>query len=203
MIIYPHENYNFYVAVQRKLTAWKTGNGTRVKSWVWDKEVEKINALIHSHKENIKTVVCHGCRSGVEVDLLQKLNPNAVVLGTDIYGLAYQYDRTYFREMDFDTVPEEWKDYFDVVYSNSIDHSRDPIHTLQSWRSELKEGGICVVNFHWGRGVSREDCFHLDASNYEHEIFEIGDKTEMKVMCILPPHNFSRGSECTDVVFRK
>ena len=203
MNVYLHEDYEFYVAVQRKMTARKTDNGARSKSWVGDNEVKQINDLIHTHVPDIKTIVCHGCRSGVEVDLLHKMNPDAEVFGTDIYGPAYQFDRTYFREMDFDIVPDEWKEYFDVVYSNSIDHSRDPINTLRSWRSELKDGGICVVNYHWGRGVSREDCFHLDASRYEQEIQEIGEKVGMRVVSILPPRDFARGSQCADVVMQK
>lgn len=203
MITYTHNNYDRYVSLQRRLTARKTGNGTKVRSWVGNGDVKQINDLIHTYISDIKTIVCHGCRSGVEVDLLKKLNPDATVFGTDIYGPAYLSDRTYFREMDFDTVPEEWVGYFDVVYSNSIDHSRDPINTLLAWRSELRDGGICVVNYHWGRGVSMEDCFHLDESRYEQEIHEIGDKVGMKVVSIQPSRDFSRGAKCTDVVMRK
>ncbi len=203
MIQYEHKDYEWYKAVQRKLTAKKTRYGNRYYTWIDEKEMTEVNRLIHLYTKDIQTVVCHGCRCGLEVDVLQKLNPIARVFGTDIYGDAYKYDRTYFREMDFDEVPPEWVEYFDVVYSNSIDHSREPIRTLLAWKSELKDGGICFVNFHWGRGVSREDCFHLDSSKWESEIREITRKVGMKILYISDPIEFADGASCADVIYGK
>lgn len=203
METYKHKNYEWYVAVQRKLTARKTHHGQTVMTWIDEEGLVEVNKMIHNYVTNIKAMVCHGCRNGVEVNVFQKLNPEAKVFGTDLYGEAYKYDRAYFREMDFDTVPEEWIGYFDVVYSNSIDHSRNPINTLMAWKSELKDNGICFVNFHWGRGVSREDCFHLDSSRWEEEIKEIAEKIGMKILHISEPHEFADGASCADVILRK
>jgi len=203
METYEHKNYEWYTAVQKKLTAKKTDHGNSSLSWIDEEGLVVVNKLIHSHVNDIKVVVCHGCRSGVEVDVLQRLNPDARVFGTDLYGEAYKYNRTYFREMDFDDVPPEWVGYFDVIYSNSIDHSRNPINTLMAWKSELKNNGICFVNFHWGRGVSREDCFHLDPARYEEEIKEIAEKIGMKVLYISTPYSFADGASCADVILEK
>lgn len=203
METYKHENYEWYVAVQRKLTARKTHHGQTVMAWIDEEGLVEVNKLIHNYITDVQTMVCHGCRNGVEVDVLQKLNPEAKVFGTDLYGEAYKYDRTYFKEMDFDVVPEEWKGYFDVVYSNSIDHSRQPLNTLLAWKSELKEDGIIFVNFHWGRGVSREDCFHLDRDRYENEIKEIGEAVGMYILYISNPYSFADGASCADVILRK
>jgi len=203
METYEHKNYDWYKAVQQKLTAKKTNRGEKILSWVDIDGMKTVNSLIHCYANKPKTIVCHGCRSGLEVDVLQRLNPSAKVWGTDIYGLAYKYDPKYFREMDFDTVPDEWKDYFDVVYSNSIDHSRDPIVTLLAWREELKKKGICFVNFHWGRGVSREDCFHLDPVNYMAEIHWIAERVGMEVLYISSPRSFADGASCADVIMGK
>ena len=203
MEIYEHKDYEWYKAVQRKLTAKKTQYGKNSLSWIDEESLMEVNKLMHYYVTDIKTMVCHGCRSGVEVDVFQRLNPDAKVFGTDLYGEGYKYDRIYFREMDFDNIPEEWKKYFDVIYSNSIDHSRDPINTLMAWKSELKDSGICFVNFHWGRGVSREDCFHLDPSKYEIEIKEIAEKTEMRILYVSKPHKFAAGASCADAVLGK
>lgn len=200
---YEHKNYDWYVAVQRKLTARKTNHGQGCMTWIDKDGLKKVNDLIHVYARKVRTVVCHGCRSGIEVNVLQKLNPDARVYGTDLYGDAFLYDRTYFREMDFDTVPVEWINYFDVVYSNSIDHSRNPINTLMSWKAELKRHGICFVNFHWGRGLSREDCFHLDPKRYNEEIMEIGETVGMAVMYISSPYSFADGASCADVILRR
>ena len=203
MIRYEHTDYEWYKAVQRKMTARKTNHGRGYYTWVDEKEMTEVNKLLHLCVENIQAIVCHGCRCGLEVDVLQRLNPTVKVFGTDLYGDAYKYDRAYFREMDFDTVPEEWKGYFDVVYSNSIDHSRHPIDTLLAWKSELKSGGVCFVNFHWGRGVSREDCFHLDPSKWKEEIDEIAREIAMKILYVSEPHEFADRASSADVVMRK
>ncbi len=159
MIQYQHNDYDWYVKVQRRLTARKTNNGRGYFTWCTENMIRDVNKLLHQYLDNIRSIVCHGCRCGTEVEIFQLLNPGTKVYGTDLYGDAYMFDRTYFKEIDFDMVPTEWIDYFDVVYSNSIDHSRDPINTLLAWKSELRNGGICFVDFNWGSGVSQEDCF--------------------------------------------
>jgi hypothetical protein len=200
MIIYEHKDYDEYVRLQRRLTRKKTNTGRNTFYWIDENGLSDVNKLLHSYVDDIKTMVCHGCRNGLEVNIFQTLNPNAKVFGTDLYGRAYRYDRTYFREMDFDEVPPEWIGYFDVIYSNSIDHSRDPINTLLAWKSELKDGGICFVNFHWGIGVSREDCFHLDGINYQAEVKEIAEKVGMKVLYTSKEYLHRFGAQYADVV---
>jgi len=203
MIQYKHKDYQWYLSVQRRLTAKKTDNGKKYYTWVDEKDMKEVNRVIHLYAKDIQTILCHACRCGLEVDVLHKLNPTAKVFGTDIYGEAYKFDRAYFREMDFDIVPEEWVEYFDVIYSNSIDHSRDPINTLLAWKEELKKDGIFFINFHWGRGVSKEDCFHLDGIDYTTEIKGIANEISMKPLYISKDYQFADGASCADVVLEK
>ncbi len=194
MNLITHESYDEYVNIQRQLTAKRTDNGRNILTWVSEDMLSDINKVLHSYVSDIKTMVCHGCRNGFEVNILQNLNPDAKVFGTDIYGLAYRYDRTYFREMDFDTVPEDWKEYFDVVYSNAIDHSRNPINTLLAWKSELKMNGVCFVAFHWSkRHGTKADCFNLSFRKPIHEIWEIVEKIGMKILYTSEPDTVNRG----------
>jgi hypothetical protein len=191
VILVKHKDYEEYVRTQQSLTATKVN-----AVWGSEKELLDVNELIHRYVSNIETMVCHGCRNGFEADFFQKLNPNAKVFGTDLYDQAYRYDRTYFRNIDFDIVPGEWVKYFDVIYSNSIDHSRNPINTLLAWKSELKRDGICLVTFHWGTKGDKGDCFHLslDAAQlldnipkYELEIKDIAKEAGMKLLGISKP----------------
>ncbi len=178
-----HESYEEYVKHQRNRTSRQTSHGQRVTTWVSEGMLQNINEILHSYIRNTETIVCHGCRNGFEVNVLQDLNPNAKVFGTDLYGPAYKYDRTYFREMDFDIVPKEWKGYFDVVYSNSIDHSRNPVSTLLAWKSELKEKGICFVTFQFSRRpVNKVDCFSLSTRRYKSEIEDIAKRSGMEAL---------------------
>ncbi len=203
MIQYEHTDYDWYVEVQRRLTAKKTSNGTTYFTWCTEKMMEDVNHLIHQYVSSILTILCHGCRCGTEVNELQKLNPEAKVHSTDIYGIAYKFDRTYFREMDFDLVLDEWKGYFDVIYSNSLDHSRDPINTLLAWKSELRNGGICFVDFNWGRGVSKEDCFRLDGIDYKTEVEDISREVNMEILYVSSPYVDPYKNFYADVILRK
>ncbi len=201
---YKHTNYDYYKAVQRKLTWRKTQRATVVRSWVDEEDLKQVNNKLHYYipKADFHRIVCHGCRSGLEVDALQRLNPHIEVWGTDIYD-CYMFDRKWFREMDFDTIPEEWIGHFDVVYSNSIDHSRDPVATLTAWKEELRPDGIMFVNFHWGRGVSREDCFHLDRAKWREELWEISEKVGIEIVHIAEPRQFADGAYAVDVIMRR
>lgn len=199
---YNHTDYDFYRHVQRKLTWRKTQRATVVRSWIDESDMKEVNDKLHLYSKGFRTVVCHGCRSGLEVDVLKRLNPNSEIWGTDIYD-GYMFDRKWFREMDFDVVPPEWEGYFDIIYSNSIDHSRDPISTLSAWKRELKTEGIMFVNFHWGRGVSREDCFHLDRVAWKDELKQISMKVGLHVLLIASPRGFADGAWATDVIMRK
>ena len=183
MNTYTHGSYESYLNTQYSHTDGETDHGTGVVIWASEVMLKEVNALIHSHINDIRSIVCHGCRNGFEVDVLKRLNSGAEVFGTDIYELAYKYDRKFFRRMDFDLVPEEWVGYFDVVYSNSIDHCRDPLLTLNSWKLELREGGICFVTFQFTkRRPNKVDCFYLSPDLYRSEIDEIADRVGMDVV---------------------
>lgn len=198
-----HDSYEEYVQVQREMVAKKTRNGTSTRTWVSREMIGTINDLMHQYVPGIKNIVCHGCRSGVEVDALQALNPDAHVYGTDLYELAYKYDRNYFRQMDFDTVPEEWKGKFDVVYSNAIDHSRHPITTLMAWKSEIKQTGILFVTFHFThRGVNKCDCFSLSTRRWYTEINNIVKEIDMKIIYLSNPESLNkRRGYYSDAIF--
>ena len=204
MQLYTHKDYSFYVGVQQKLTSIKTMQG-KLKdiSWINEDGIHKVNSKIHEYIPTIHTMVCHGCRCGYEMEIFRKLNPDAIVFGTDVYKKAYAYNREYFRNIDFDVVPGEWIGYFDVVYSNSIDHSRDPLFTLNSWKLELKEGGVSYITFYWGTGVSRTDCFQLDSQRWREEIDDICDRAGMKILSISDDYVDKYLNHCADVVIRK
>ena len=200
MELYRHEDYNLYIGLQQKLTGRKTQRGKICLSFVDQVQIMAINDLIHSFVKEVKTIVCHGCRSGFEVDALHKLNPDAKVFGTDVYWKGYKYDREYFRPMDFDIVPPEWIGYFDVVYSNAIDHSRNPINTLTLWKSELSKDGIICVNYYWGRGIDKENCFNLDKHRYMEEIEEISKTIGMKTLYVSPTFTYARRRYFAEVI---
>ena len=63
----------------------------------------------------------------------------------------------------------EWKNKFDFVYSNSLDHSYDPGLALEVWASCLKLGGILYLEHtddHNGN-IDFADCFSADFEHYK------------------------------------
>ena len=44
-------------------------------------------------------------------------------------------------------IKDEWVDKCDVIYSNSFDHTYDPIYCLNQWSKCLKPTGIIVLQF--------------------------------------------------------
>jgi len=87
--------------------------------------------------------LCHGTRRGLEQQSFAKHIPGCKVLGTEISDTADQFPHTI--QWDFHDVKPEWVGKFDFVYSNSWDHSYDPVKLFSAWMSELRPGGICLL----------------------------------------------------------
>ena len=99
---------------------------------------------VHAAKPDAKTVLCHGCRNGAEIVHLQKLFGEGVeVIGTDISHTANDVED--MVEWDFHKVNEEWVGKFDLLYSNSFDHSYDPETCLDTWIGQLNENGVLCI----------------------------------------------------------
>ena len=105
----------------------------------------KISRISDHIKQNIpdyKFGICHGTRRGTE----QKDFRNILgidVIGTEISETAEQFPNTI--QWDFHEVKEEWKDNTCFIFSNSLDHSYDPIKCLRAWMSCIKPGGLIYI----------------------------------------------------------
>ena len=91
-----------------------------------------------------KLGLCHGSRQGHEQKHFSKYL-QIPVLGTDISDTANQFPNTI--RWDFHNIADKWINNVDFIYSNSLDHSYDPIHCLRQWFKCLRPGGICILAF--------------------------------------------------------
>jgi len=101
-------------------------------------------------KEKLGTVangMCHGTRSGCEQKWLSEAL-GVEIWGTDISPLAAKNPNTF--EWDFHEVKEEWRNKFDFIYSNALDHSYNPDKAVTAWLECIRPGGLCVL--HWSTG---------------------------------------------------
>lgn len=110
--------------------------------WVDEESIEWVANLIRSRIPQPRFGLCHGTRRGAEQAWFAKYL-NCEVLGTEISDTASHFPNTI--QWDFHHVKPEWIDSVDFIYSNSWDHSYDPIRLFPAWMSCVTPGGICVL----------------------------------------------------------
>jgi hypothetical protein len=130
-------DYERYRRVQTKGNKRKIGF-----QWVDEASIQWISELILSRLGQPKFGLCHGTRRGAEQAWFAKYL-NCEVLGTEISETASQFPNTI--QWDFHEVKPEWVDSVDFIYSNSWDHSYDPIKLFTAWMTCVRPGGICVL----------------------------------------------------------
>jgi len=136
MRIYEYKDYNEYVEAQTKTNRNKL-------SWVYWKPASLEG--VSNHKKTADNILCHGTRNGAELKFFKKRFPNAYVVGTEISDTATQFHMTV--QHDFTLPKEEWLGKFDIVYSNSFDHSIDPEKTIDTWKNQLSPTGTLYLEY--------------------------------------------------------
>lgn len=154
MKLYKHENYKEYVKAQ------VIKNERKLKHvWVKPQEIALIVKQIKQHVPNASFGICHGVRNAWEVKEFRRLL-QIDVIGTDIAPSANDFDHTI--QWDFHNIKDEWKNSVDFIYSNSFDHTFDPVACLDAWMKCIKKGtGVCFI--HWMSTntdkIDAADCF--------------------------------------------
>lgn len=139
MQVHNYKDYKEYKAAQIAANHAKLD-----KCWVRPETVDLICAAILKINPAPKFGLCHGTRRGVEQALF-KDRLKCEVIGTEISDTAEKFPDTI--EWDFHVVKEEWLKSCDFIYSNSLDHSYNPLGALMKWISCLNENGILVIEW--------------------------------------------------------
>jgi hypothetical protein len=127
--------------------------------WVSERELEILAAYVLRHIPSAARGVCHGVRTGYEVQKLRELLPGVDVIGTEIAPSTVPH---VVGGWDYHESKPEWLGAFDFVYSNSWDHSYDPALMLDRWLASLTPGGRIFLEWtpnHLPSAVHRADCF--------------------------------------------
>lgn len=143
MKIYQYVDYDAYVASQKHANEIKVGRMWYVKRSTIDQITEHEKQA--DKKDWPKKILCHGTRSGEEQKWFKEDFPNAYVIGSEIGDSAWRFDMTV--QWDFQKVKEDWVNKFDIVYSNSIDHSIYPVETLKIWKDQMVEDGTMYLEY--------------------------------------------------------
>lgn len=151
--------------------------GNRLKiGFVYAKK--RMIATIASHARKhleVKSILCHGTRNGAELKWFGEEFPEAEILGTDIAESATQFPNTI--QWDFHDFREDWRDRWNVIYSNSWDHAMEPERAFRAWADSLAPGGILYLEHGRAHDVSGTDGLDLFGATREALVEIVRDST--------------------------
>jgi len=161
-------NYTRYVKAQQR-SATRRGR----QAYFTAAEIGKIAEWLKARQGSTKQGICHGARNGIEADVFKR-HFKADVIGTDLFPYwkrsAIYSSQSIVHKHDFSVEKEDWIGMFDFVYSNSLDHARNPKQTLGVWLRQLKPEGYLFLQWHPGHiDTGGGDCFGA----YLHEYFNL------------------------------
>jgi hypothetical protein len=137
MEIYKYKSYEEYVDAQTRANKRKIDH-------VWVRE-GVIKEILNNFSENPKNILCHGTRNAAEQKIFKENCNECDVIGTEISETAKDFPMT--AQWDFHEAKEEWIGKFDIIYSNSFDHSYDPNKSISTWRDQLSEKGTMYIEW--------------------------------------------------------
>lgn len=165
MEVYKFKNYEEYIEMQKRVNAEKVG-------WVYVKK-STIKQISEDSPYAIK-ILCHGTRAAAEQKFFKEFLPQSTPLGTEIGENALDYPMTI--QHDFNKPIPGWHGEFDIVYSNSIDHSIDPSETIRVWKNQLTENGKMYIEYSEQQSVPNypQDPLHASAAEIKNLLQEQG-----------------------------
>lgn len=157
MKLWKYKDYEEYVRVQTE------GNVSKIKN-VWADQ--KVFDIIANYKPDAKDIICHGTRNGAELDMFKKAIPSLYyIVGTEISHTAKQFPNTI--QHDFHEQIQSYVGKFDIVYSNSLDHSYDPYKALKTWTDQLNKNGMLCIELATGAENKMRELDPLEISPKE------------------------------------
>lgn len=133
-------DYDLYKEIQVR------GNKYKLDwQWVPEDHIRALSDHMVAMGLSPKTGLCHGTRQGFEQAWFRTCLPGTPeVIGTEISDTAEEFEHTI--QWDFHEVKPEWLARTDFIYSNSWDHSYDPVLAFKVWISCLSSGGVMLLD---------------------------------------------------------
>ena len=192
MKVWNYKDYDDYVDWQVKTNLAKES-----VVWVDETTIEKICRGLSEEPSNI---ICHGTRNGKEQQYFKKFFPNCYIIGTEISPSAKKYEMTI--QHDFNIQKKEWIGKFDILYSNSFDHSFEPMKTMKVWSEQLSQGGFIFFEYGYDINDNRsrpEDPVEL----YINDILELFKKNGIQYQTEFETIAFKKRRNSKIIVGRK
>jgi SAM-dependent methyltransferase len=135
MKIFKYRDYKHYKKAQIDANIEKYH-----RAWINTGTVEQIKKYV----KKADKILCHGVRNGAELKYFDEVYNPSHIVGTDISPTVNRIKDFEVYEVDFHD-PIKYTDYFDIVYTNSFDHSYAPRKALETFNDQLTVGGYLVV----------------------------------------------------------
>ena len=154
-----------YIKAQRAVTLRKIERARVLVS------VKTVNAIWHHfYMPTVFKGLCHGVRQGGELALFESKFGGGDWIGTEIVEELCDGERIIHANFS-DPPRPEWLGHFDIIYSNSLDHARDPLETVKTWLTCLVPNGFLYIEWtRWhskiGNRGNRADCFAATEEEY-------------------------------------
>jgi len=182
------KDYATYVKAQKR-TVGKRGIGP----YFTDLQMDSIAAWMYLRGKRVDNGICHGARDGLEVREFQRVFPTAAFFGTDLfpYSSRIERDKCFKKKHpviahDFSEVSEEWVGKFDLVYSNSLDHARDPVKAMNTWIGQLNQNGYLFLVWDKAYVLAKGgDCFGASLYEYMELANQVGVLHDLLYVSIL------------------
>ena len=169
MKIYKYSSHEEYVDIQTKANIRKLNN-----VWVDKETISKIYEMAPI----AAFILCHGTRNAAEQKYFKHFYPYAEIIGTEISHTASKFEMTI--QHDFHEIKEEWINKFDIIYSNSFDHSYDPVKSLTTWKNQLSDNGSIFVETGIGKDNKSSAVDPLELNN--NDMSNIASSIGMKIV---------------------
>lgn len=155
---YPIENYPEYIEAQKNRTRKKWGSMDFNRDIFKKIVMDFLNEI--KLEDQPKSICCMGIRNGNEYLAFQEIPnfKNSRIWGVDIFEKVKDVGPDCFCA-DFNKLPDEWESKFDLVYSNSIDHSFNVEETLKEWHRVAKNCGHLLLTLSTDDKTSPADIY--------------------------------------------
>ena len=133
--------------------------------------VKNISHLVQKESD----MICMGTRNNHERDVFQK---GLLDFNVKVYSLDISPSSKADYIIDFNNMPDDWNNKWDILFSNSLDHSIDATEVFYKWIGVTKPNGILVIGFDKNDVLTEADCCTFDSNTVDSFMKSNNDKFE-------------------------
>ncbi len=155
-----NQDYQKYTDQQISRSDHKWGEMSFDRNWA---DFERVTKDVWGITGNLGKIICMGVRNGNEYFGFKKIDgfKKSEMWGVEINEKIKDVKEPNMFCMDFNKMPDEWANKFDMVYSNSLDHAFDVKATIMEWHKILRDDGFMYLSLSSSGHTSPADMYNF------------------------------------------